>query len=171
METLFEKMLIHSHRPTLESYVASYPESFDEAIQLALTDKLPYSWRAAWLLWSCIQNNDIRIQNYTNDFIAILPKIKDNQKREVLKILEKMNITETLQGKLFQNCMTIWKNKDARPGLRYNAFKILIKIAQQHPDLINKIRALTQNQHTETLSPAVKKAVQRQLSKITNKIL
>jgi hypothetical protein len=50
METAFEKILTNSDRPEMESYVIAHPESFAEAIKLAIADKQPYSWRAAWLL-------------------------------------------------------------------------------------------------------------------------
>jgi hypothetical protein len=36
----------------LISYLSAHPEYFEEAITLAISDKQPYSWRAAWLLWS-----------------------------------------------------------------------------------------------------------------------
>ena len=37
---------------------------FEEIIKLAIVDKQPYSWRAAWLLWSCMDKNDQRIHKY-----------------------------------------------------------------------------------------------------------
>lgn len=31
----------------------SHPETYFEALELALSDKEPYSWRAAWMIRSC----------------------------------------------------------------------------------------------------------------------
>ncbi len=63
MESLFENKLLNSYKDEMISFMHSHPEVFEEAIQLAISDKQPYSWRAAWLLWSCIEKNDKRIQS------------------------------------------------------------------------------------------------------------
>ena len=34
------------------AYMETHPEAYEEAVQLAISDKQPYAWRAAWLLWS-----------------------------------------------------------------------------------------------------------------------
>lgn len=161
METAFEKILTNSHKPEMESYIIAHPESFEEAIKLAIADKQPYSWRAAWLLWSCMEKNDKRIRKHVNDIINVLPKRKDNQKKELLKILEQMQINEKLEGLLFNHCVNIWEKTDKQPSVRFNAFKILAKISQRHPELFKEIIALTQNQYTEFLSSTVKKSINK----------
>ena len=166
METALEKILTHSHRVTMELYVESHPESFDELVQLAIGDKQPYSWRAAWLLWSCIEPNDKRIRKHMKEMIHILPKRKDNQKRELLKILELMKIDEKLEGLLYDHCIAIWEKLDKQPSVRLNAFKILIKISKQHPDLLKEIISITQTQYTESLSSGVNKSLHKMLQKI-----
>jgi hypothetical protein len=161
METAFEKILTNSHRSTMEKYVAVHPESFEEAIKLAIADKQPYSWRAAWLLWSCMEKNDKRIRKHLKDIINVLPKRKDNQKRELLKILEQMEIHNKLEGILFNHCVNIWEKIDKQPAVRFNAFKILAKIAKRHPELAKEIILLTHNQYTESLSSAVNKSINK----------
>ena len=166
METALEKILTNSHRPAMESYLVAHPESFEEAIQLAMADKQPYSWRAAWLLWSCIEKNDKRIRKYVKAIIGVLPKRKDNQKRELLKILEQMEIDEKHEGLLFDHCVTIWEKIDKKPSVRWNAFKILAKIAKRHPELANEMISLTQNQYTEFLSSAANKSINNIMKEI-----
>ena len=39
------------------AYVKANPNEVEELIRLALADKQPYSWRAAWLLRSCLEKN------------------------------------------------------------------------------------------------------------------
>ena len=63
-ETKLEHILTNSYKADMISYMKSHPEDFEEAIKLAITDKQPYSWRAAWLLWSCMDKNDQRINKY-----------------------------------------------------------------------------------------------------------
>ena len=161
MQTAFEKILTNSHRPEMESYVIAHPGSFEEAIKLAIADKHPYSWRAAWLLWSCMEKNDKRIRKYIKDIVTILPYRKDNQKRELLKILEQMEIKNEFEGLLFNHCVAIWEKTGKQPSVRFNAFKILAKITRRHPELFQEIILLTQKQYTESLSSTVNKSINK----------
>jgi len=55
MESPLEKLLISAHKPVIMQFLDKHPESFKEAMQLALSDKHPYSWRAAWMMWGYIK--------------------------------------------------------------------------------------------------------------------
>lgn len=165
-ETAFEKMLTHSHKKEMLLYVNHHTNSFKEAVKLSLIHKPPYSWRAAWLLWGCMKKNDPRIQKHVKSFIRVLPNIKDNQKREVLKILEKMNIPEKLEGLLYKQCTTIWVEVNHQPSVRFYALKFLIKTAQKYPELSAEVALLTQNQYTETLTAGIYKSVRKMLLKM-----
>src|SRR5215204_2852201 len=114
------------------SYLKSHPEDFEEAIKLAISDKQPYSWRAAWLLWSCMDKNDKRVRKYIKNIIAAIPTKKDNQQRELLMILLRMELNENSEGQLFDICMKIWEKVEKNPSLRYNAFKLLVSISKNH---------------------------------------
>ncbi|HOT89685.1 MAG TPA: hypothetical protein PKZ43_03525 [Bacteroidales bacterium] len=59
-----EYILTHSYKTDMISYLKSHPDDFEEIIRLAIADKQPYSLRAAWLLWSCMDKNDQRIHKY-----------------------------------------------------------------------------------------------------------
>jgi len=57
------------------SHLHAHPEDFDEAKNLAILNKQSYSWRAALLLWSCMEKNDQRLQGYLKNIIAAIPKV------------------------------------------------------------------------------------------------
>jgi hypothetical protein len=166
METEVEKVLTSSFKEEMLSYVKENPDSFMELINLAIADKQPYSWRAAWLLWSCMEKNDKRIRKYVIDIINALPQRKDNQQRELLKVLEQMEIKEESEGLLFDHCVTVWKNIDLQPSVRFSAMKILIKITQRYPELSKEIFLLTRYQYTQTLSPCVRKSINKMIKDI-----
>ncbi len=165
METAFEHVLMTRYKEGMIDYMNKHPEAFDEALQLALTNKQPYAWRAAWLLWSCLNENDMRVVPYVTDIVNSLNGKNDGHQRELLKILYMMDIEDTHEGFIFDLCVDIWERINKQPSVRINAFKIIIKIAQKHPDLFNEITFLTQPHYLETLSPGVKDAVQRLISK------
>ncbi len=163
METSLEWILTNSYKADMISYLSIHPEDFEELIKLAISDKQPYSWRAAWLLWSCMEENDKRIQVYVEPIIDIISYRRDNQQRELLKILHLMEMNEKLEGLLFNHCVSVWEKINKRPSVRFNAFKVLVKIVKKHPDLFHEISILTQYQYIDSLSPAVKKSVSEML--------
>ena len=166
METAFEKIVTHSHKPKIRSYVIAHPHVFEEAIKLAIADKQPYSWRSAWFLWSFMDKNDKRIQKYVKDIIDVLPSRKENQQRELFKILEQMEIKEEFEGVLFKHSVAVWEQIEKQASVRFNAFKIIVKIARIHAELSQVIILLTQNQYTEFLSSTVKKSINKMMKGI-----
>jgi len=75
--TPLEETLNTLYKNEMVAFLKKHPEYFEEAIQLAISDKLPYSWRSAWLLWSVMTKNDSRFDNYIP---AILQSIKDKKR-------------------------------------------------------------------------------------------
>lgn len=158
MSTLEHKIL-SSYKAEMISFMDEHPEFFEEAIQLALSDKQPYAWRAAWLLWGCMKENDRRVQKYIKKIIDTLETKNDGHQRELLKILLQMELGEKYEGKLFNLCMNIWERIDKAPAVRVNAFKFIIKITKKHPELMKEISFLTQDHYLQSLSPGAKHSV------------
>jgi hypothetical protein len=168
METALERILTSSYKAAMISYMASHPEDFMEAIELALSDKQPYSWRAAWLLWSCMEKNDHRVQEHMKDLIDAIPTKNDNQQRELFLILQNMELNEEVEGILFNICVNVWEKVNKKPSVRLNAFRLVVKIAKKYPELSNEIGFLTQNQYMNSLSPAARKSIFRMIKNIVN---
>jgi hypothetical protein len=159
METALEHILTNSYKTDLIAYMAAHPEDFEEAIQLAVSGKQPYAWRAAWLLWSCMEENDQRIRGYIKNITNTLSTTNDNHQRELLIILQHMELSEEDEGILFEVCITIWEKISKKPAVRINAFKMIVKIAQKYPDLSHEIVFITQNQYLDSLSTAAQKSI------------
>ena len=106
-ETKLEHLLTNSHKAEMIAYMESHPGDFTEVIKLAIADKQPYSWRASWLLWSCMDKNDKRVSKYLKKIINILPERKDIQQRKLLMILQQMYLNEEYEVKFFNSCKKI----------------------------------------------------------------
>ncbi len=156
MEAELEHVLMSFYKEGMISFLDSHPECFNEAIELAISDKQPYSWRAAWLLSSCMDENDKRVQPYIKRIIESLTSKKDGHQRELLKILMMMELDDDYEGLMFDKCVTLWESINKKPSVRYSAFKFIIQIAKRHPDLSQEIALLLQEQYLETLSPGIK---------------
>jgi hypothetical protein len=43
--SILEEVLSTLHKPQMIEYMLAHPELFDDAMELALSDKQPYAWR------------------------------------------------------------------------------------------------------------------------------
>lgn len=168
MDSALEQILTNSYKEGMISFMNSHEDAFEEAIELAISDKQPYAWRAAWLLWSCLETNDTRIQNYSQSIIDSLATKSDGHQRELLKILLILELSEKQEGYLFNFCATVWEKINKRPSVRLTALKLMLKIAKKHPDLSQEIIFLTQDQYMDSLSKAVKKSVYKMISELSS---
>lgn len=166
-ESPFEYILTHTYKDDMITMVRQNPDFFNEAVQLAISDKLPYSWRAAWLLWSCMEDNDIRVKKYIPEIIRILPGRPDNQKRELLKILLMMELEDDDESRLFDLCVSIWENTDKKPSIRHKAILVIVKTAEKYPELIPEVSLLMQDHYQESLSPGVKRSIRKMITKLS----
>ena len=166
METALEHLLTNTYKADLIAYIAVHPEVFEEAIQIAVSDKQPYAWRAAWLLWSCMEVNDQRIIGYTKNIIDALSSTNDNHQRELLIILQHLELSDEFEGILFEICVSVWEQINKKPSVRINAFKLIVKIAQKYPDLSNEIVFLTQNQYLDSFSAAAQKSISKLIKEL-----
>jgi len=171
VESTAEHILTHSYKADLISYMKSHPEDFEEVIKLATSDKQPYSWRAAWLLWSCMEKNDQRVHRYVEKIIETLPTKCDDQARELLIVLQRMEFSDDCEGKLFDICINIWEETGKQPSVRYNAFKLMVRITKNHPDLSNEIKFLTESHYTDSLSDTVKKSISGMVAELNQQLL
>jgi hypothetical protein len=159
MESKLEHILTHSYKEGMIAFVEAHPEVFDELVQLTVSNNQPYSWRASWLLWSVMEENDGRVRHSIQKIMDVLPTLKDGQQRELFKILYKMELDEDYEGLVFNLCVDAWEKIHKQPSLRLNAFQLILKIATKHPDLQHEILLLTQEQYMETLSKGVRHSI------------
>lgn len=167
LETPLEEKLLNSYKDEMISFMSANPEFFEEAVELAISNKQPYAWRAAWLLWSCMEENDKRINKYIQKIVDTLKTKDDSHQRELLKILLKMDLIEEYESILFDHCMNIWEGINKPPAVRVNALKFIVKIAKKHPELAKEITFLTEDQYLESLSPGAKHSVSKLMRELS----
>ena len=151
------------------SFLNDNPSKVSETFELALEQCKPQSWRAAWVLNHCLSQTDDRITPYVDRLIDHLKTVPDGHQREIFKLLERALISEDLEGKLFDVTASIWEDVSKTPSVRIVAFRILLKIASNYPELNNEIDFLTQNQYIESLSPGIKNSMNKALKRYRKK--
>ncbi|MFH1121305.1 MAG: hypothetical protein V1775_15910 [Bacteroidota bacterium] len=163
-----EWILTNTYKTDLIAWMTAHPEAFEETIILSLSDNQPCAWRAAWLLWSCMEKNDPRVQPFVADMINSLAGKNDDHQRELLIILRKMEIPEESEGLLFNHCTNVWEKVGKKPAVRLNAFKIMVKIAGKHPELHHELILLTQPQYMDSLSVVANKSIALLLKRLSS---
>ncbi|MCF8259391.1 MAG: hypothetical protein K9J12_01340 [Melioribacteraceae bacterium] len=166
MNTELEQILLKCYKEEMIAFLQSHPEHFDEAVKLAIADKPRISWRAAWLIWSCLEENDPRIRKHVKSILKSVPTKPDGHQRELLRILMVMKLKDNEMGLLFNMCLNLWENIEKTPSVRFIAFKFITRIAKIHTELTNEITFLTQNHYLETLSPGVRNSVKRMIKEL-----
>jgi hypothetical protein len=156
-----EECLTHNYKDGMVSFLTDHPECWEEAIELAVTNKQPYSWRAAWLLCSCLKKNDERIQPHIQSLIDGLKDKKDGHQREILKILIVMDLSEEQESSLLDFCIELWKDIQKTPSVRYTAFRFMYLIAAKYQELKNEISFYTDKKYLDSLSPGVRKSINK----------
>ena len=116
------------------------------------------AWRIAWKINHEMKMNDKRVSPYIDDIIKCIELKNDGHQRELLKILEKMNLNEKQEGLLFQQCVFIWERIDKIPSVRIKAFQILSKIAHDYPELKKELIHFSSDKYTDTLGRGIKKS-------------
>jgi len=168
MQTELEHILISTYKDGMIAYMETHPAAYEEAVQLAISDKQPFAWRAAWLLWSCLEENDRRVQKHVKEIVKSVKSKNDGHQRELLKILLLMVIYKKYEGILFNLCLYVWVEINKSPSVRITAFKFILKLVKKHPELSNEITFLLQERYLETFSPGVKKSISKMMKGVTS---
>lgn len=121
-----------------------------------------YAWRATWLLKSAVNAED-EYDHFIERAIAILPTLKEGHQREILKLFEKLDLRESFEGPLFDVCMSIWEFPGKIPSTRMTAFLFILATVKKYPELKTELDHLTQAHYMETLSPGVKRVLEKRL--------
>lgn len=166
METALEHILTHAHKPAIASYLDAHPNELEAAVQLAVSDKQPYAWRAGWFLWSYLKLNDQKIKGQLQKILDVLAIRPAYQQRELLKILLLMDLDEKQEGPVLDLCVRIWREISQKPSVRLTAFKMMVKIGKKSPELSKEVFRLSRNPYLEALSPTARRAIARLIQEL-----
>ncbi len=158
-----------SYKKDMVSYLSSHPECFDELVTLTFTQKDKLSWRAAWMLFSFMKDNDPRLHKHLKNIINTIPCTNESLQREMLKIVSRMKVNEELEGVLFDHCISIWEKIGKSPSVRYTAFKTVMRIAEKYPELTSEIEFFAQEHYMESLSPAIRRILTKEVNEFCRK--
>ena len=159
--TAFNTALAKLAKRDIESFMEQHSECFDQLLWFAISDDQPHAWRAAWILCSIMVPGDARVQHFVGPIVGALTNKTDGHTRELLRVLMLMELAEEHAGKVFDFCVQVWQNPMKSPGLRMNALKMLVKIADRFPELLPEVLLLLNYLYVATLSSGAMRSAER----------
>ncbi len=146
--------------------IREYPELIEQILPICLTNKPPMCWRAAWVTRSAMDKNDAQAIPYIDRFLQVLPKKEDGHQRELIKLLQMLELTNDQESVLYDISVSIWESVGKQSSVRYVAIENILEMVSKYPELHNELEAITQPQYLNSLSPGIKKGILKALAEI-----
>lgn len=90
--------LIQQTNSTAVDYICS--GGFKEVLEFALSNH-EKAWRAAWMINQALKSEELPLQKYVKTICKAIPDKPSNHQRELLKMLEFIQLTEENEGYIF----------------------------------------------------------------------
>lgn len=142
-------------------YLQTHPHLLATCVEWATEATAPRGWRAAWVLFHYTKNQKQLLKPHIQDLLDAIPNKKNGQQRELLKLLEFMELDDLQEGQFFDHCMTIWEKINNSSSLRITAFRLLLQIAARYPELKEELVLFTGEDYSSTLSPGILQSFER----------
>lgn len=127
--------------------IVNSPENYKTLIKIALYDKNPKSWRAAYLVDKINDINSEMLKPFLNEMVEQVKKEKNgSKKRHFLKLISMNDIQKNHQGILFDFCLKRFTSSKDAVAIRVHAMQILFNIAQTEPELKPEIQAIIEHE-------------------------
>ena len=150
MDLKRELLKAHSVKQTrnIVDYVGDSPGRFKELIAVFLAGPYRVTQRAAWPMSYCVEAHSHLINPHFNVVLSMLTKtgVHDAVKRNVLRLLQFVEIPKRYQGKVVQHCFNFLNDPKEPIAVRVFAMSVLANIAKHEPDLKKELRIIIEDQ-------------------------
>ena len=157
--------LIHSNKEEIISSICA--DKFEPYFSYACSDKLD-AWRAAWYINKASEKCKLPLSSKVEIIVSSISGKPFNHQRELLKMLEQTEHSEEVEGLVFDSAVSCWEDLKAQSSCRMVAFRLMIRIGKNYPELINEIESLLDNRFLKGLSPGIKKSIIKRWSQVLN---
>ncbi len=139
-------MAVHSKQQAVAivEFIGDDPERFAELMKLFFAGEYRLTQRAAWPMSYCAELHPELIRPYLPKLINCLERDDqhDAVKRNVLRLMQYIEIPKRLAGKVYSHCVDLIDNADEPAAVRAFAMTVAARIAKSEPDLMNELRLI-----------------------------
>src|SRR5262245_57211589 len=136
----------HSRRQTMAivEYIGDDARRFAELMKLFFAGEYRMTQRAAGIMNYCVEQQPELIRPYLPKLLDCLKRddMHDAVKRNVVRLLQYVEIPRRLAGKVYTLCVDLVDNADEPIAVRVFAMTVAARIAKQEPDLMNELRLI-----------------------------
>ncbi len=122
---------------SIAAFIGNDPERFRILMDIFFHEKYRLVQRSAWVLSYAIKKHPSLIQPYLAQTIDLLidGKQPDAVPRNILRILQTMDVPEALQGKLMDICFGYVQEPTTPIAIKAFALTVLHNLSKQYPDI------------------------------------
>ncbi len=157
----------YSKNQTLKivEYIGDDELKFAELVEIFLEGEYRLTQRSVWSFSYCVENNPHFVKPYLENFVNHLTRndAHDSVKRNIVRMLQFIEIPEDLLDKVYSPCLDIIDNPKEPIATRAFAITVAEKIAKAEPELIKELQ-LVFNQHFKHSSPVFQSRAKKVLA-------
>lgn len=130
-----------AQRDKVVSYIGNNPKRFAELVDVFLCGPYRITQRASWSLSTCVQNHPALVKPHLKKIISYLhqPDQHDAVKRNVLRLLQYVEIPDRYQGEVADVCFQFLSDVKEPVAIRAFSITLLTGLACQLPELKNEL--------------------------------
>ena len=140
----------HSKHQALKiaSWIGNDSKRFRSLMDAFLKGEYRITQRSAWVVGLCAERHPRLIRPYLRRMIGRMqePGVHDAVKRNVIRILQFIEIPEELLGEVATVCFDYLASPREPIAVRVFSMTVLANIAQKEPDLKNELRLVIEQQ-------------------------
>jgi hypothetical protein len=128
----------------IAKWIGADTKRFKELMDLFLTGEYRITQRAAWIIKHCVDEHAELVVPYIGNMIdrMLEANVHDAVKRNVVRILQDIEIPRRLAGKVATVCFEWLASAKEPVAVKVFSMSVLANIAKEEPDLKNEIRIL-----------------------------
>lgn len=144
---LLEKGQSKALTDKIVAFVGADPERFNTLMTTFLEGPYRVTQRAAWPLSYCVKNHPFLVGPHYPSVLKILarPGIHDAVKRNIVRLLQFVEIPKRYQGQVIEACFKLMGPKEPT-AVRAFSMTVLANLASEHPDLKKELKIIIEDQ-------------------------
>jgi hypothetical protein len=130
------------------NFIGGKPDRFSELVEVFLTGPYRVTQRAAWPLSVCCEKEPQLIIPHRKKILKQMdqPHIHDAVKRNVVRLLQFIEIPKQHYGKVAEVCFRLFLDTSEPIAIRVFAMTVLANLATKLPDLKNELIPVIEEQ-------------------------
>ena len=143
-----EKALLKEHSKAqtdkIINWVGKDKQRFAEMMRLFFTGEYRLTQRAAWPMSNCVITHPELIKPYFGKLIKLMkqPGIHDAVKRNIVRLLQEIEIPKKYQGEVMTVCFDFIANPNQPAAVKAFSLTVLEHLAADYPEIIPELKLI-----------------------------